>query len=110
MSRNRFLGQYNKRLFGYARVSNSQQSLDAQVNTLRRHKVWKNRIFWDKASGTTSDRQGLELLKVKVVLNGCYSQVQAKAITLLLLTSPTKSFAVATPYRQWLTPALTRRV
>lgn len=54
------------RLFGYARVSTSQQSLDAQVNTLRTHKVWKNRIFTDKASGSNTDRPGLEMLKVKV--------------------------------------------
>ncbi|VEP18648.1 Transposon Tn3 resolvase [Hyella patelloides LEGE 07179] len=54
------------RLFGYARVSTSQQSLDAQVNTLRTHKVWKNRIFTDKASGSTVDRPGLDMLKVKV--------------------------------------------
>ena len=54
------------RLFGYARVSTSQQSLDAQVNTLSTHKVWKSRIFTDKASGSTSNRQGLELLKVKM--------------------------------------------
>ena len=33
-SRNRFLGHHNMRLFGYARVSTSQQSLDAQIKTL----------------------------------------------------------------------------
>ena len=54
------------RLFGYARVSTSQQSLDNQVNTLRTHKVWKSRIFTDKASGSTAKRPGLDLLKVKV--------------------------------------------
>ncbi len=54
------------RLFGYARVSTSQQSLDNQVNTLRTHKVWKSRIFTDKASGSTAKRAGLDLLKVKV--------------------------------------------
>ncbi len=54
------------RFFGYARVSTSQQSLDAQIKTLRAHKVWKNRIFWDKASGSTAKRPGLDLLKVKV--------------------------------------------
>ncbi len=54
------------RLFGYARVSTSQQSLDTQVSTLRIHKVWKSRIFTDKASGSTAKRPGLDLLKVKV--------------------------------------------
>ena len=54
------------RMFGYARVSTSQQSLDAQIKTLRTHKVWKSRIFTDKASGSQGDRPGLALLKVKV--------------------------------------------
>ena len=54
------------RLFGYARVSTSQQSLDAQVTTLRTYKVRKNRIFTDKASGSTTKRPGLDMLKVKV--------------------------------------------
>lgn len=54
------------RLFGYVRVSTSQQSLDVQVNTLRTHKVWRNRIFTDKASGSTANRPGLDMLKVKV--------------------------------------------
>ncbi len=40
------------RLFGYARVSTSQQSLDAQIKTFRTHKVWKSRILTDKASGS----------------------------------------------------------
>lgn len=54
------------RLFGYARVSTSQQSLDAQVKALRTHKVWNNRIFTDKASGSTVERPGLDMLKMKV--------------------------------------------
>jgi DNA invertase Pin-like site-specific DNA recombinase len=54
------------RLFGYARVSTSKQSLDGQVKTLRTHKVTKKRIFTDKASGSTTDRLGLDMLKVKV--------------------------------------------
>lgn len=54
------------RLFGYARVSTSQQSLDTQVKTLRRHEVAKSRIFTDKASGSTTNRPGLDMLKVKV--------------------------------------------
>lgn len=51
----------------YARVSTRQQSLNAQVKTLRDRKVWKSRIFTDKASGSTaSKRSGLDTLKVKV--------------------------------------------
>jgi len=63
------------RLFGYARVSTSQQSLDLQIKALKEAKVRKNRIFTDKTTGGSGGdkpngmatlRQGLELLKVKV--------------------------------------------
>lgn len=54
------------RLFGYARVSTSQQSLDIQVKSLKEAGVKTHRIFTDKISGTKSDRDGLHLLKLKV--------------------------------------------
>ncbi len=54
------------RLFGYARVSTSQQSLDVQVNALTEAGVQSNRIFTDKTTGTNVDREGLKLLQVKV--------------------------------------------
>ncbi|WP_010303998.1 recombinase family protein [Candidatus Odyssella thessalonicensis] len=54
------------RLFGYARVSTSQQSLDIQVKALKEAGVRKDRIFTDKASGKELDRAGLNLLKLKV--------------------------------------------
>lgn len=43
------------RLFGYARVSTSQQSLDLQVRALKDAGVKANRIFTDKASGSSTD-------------------------------------------------------
>uniref|UniRef100_UPI00202CC923 recombinase family protein n=1 Tax=Escherichia coli TaxID=562 RepID=UPI00202CC923 len=46
------------RLFGYARVSTSQQSLDLQVRALKDAGVKANRIFTDKASGSSTDREG----------------------------------------------------
>ena len=54
------------RLFGYARVSTSQQSLDIQVKALKAEGVKANRIFTDKATGSHVNRDGLRLLRVKV--------------------------------------------
>ncbi|EMW1812248.1 TPA: recombinase family protein [Escherichia coli] len=54
------------RFFGYARVSTSQQSLDIQIRALKDAGVKANRIFTDKASGSSIDREGLDLLRMKV--------------------------------------------
>jgi DNA invertase Pin-like site-specific DNA recombinase len=54
------------RLFGYARVSTSQQSLDGQVKALKEAGVETRRIFTDKVSGSHVDRDGLHLLRIKV--------------------------------------------
>ncbi|RXK33295.1 resolvase/recombinase [Arsenophonus endosymbiont of Bemisia tabaci Asia II 3] len=54
------------RLFGYARVSTSQQSLDVQVKSLKAEGVKANRIFTDNESGIHEKREGLQLLGLKV--------------------------------------------
>lgn len=54
------------RLFGYARVSTSQQSLDLQIKSLKAEGVKPSRIFTDKGSGKNVNRDGLSLLRVKV--------------------------------------------
>jgi len=54
------------RLFGYARVSTSQQSLDVQINAMIKAGVDKNRIFTDKSTGANKDREDLKLLSIKV--------------------------------------------
>lgn len=54
------------RLFGYARVSTSQQSLDIQLKALAEHGVEQHRIFSDKESGSHLDRAGLKTLLMKV--------------------------------------------
>lgn len=54
------------RLFGYARVSTSQQSLDIQLKALKEAGVNAKRIFTDKATGSSASRQGLDLLLMKV--------------------------------------------
>lgn len=54
------------RLFGYARVSTSQQSLDIQLKALAEHGVEPHRIFSDKESGSHLKREGLQTLLMKV--------------------------------------------
>lgn len=54
------------RLFGYARVSTSQQSLDLQIKALLAEGVREDRIFADKISGAKACREGLDLLRLKV--------------------------------------------
>ena len=54
------------RLFGYARVSTLQQSLDLQIKALKAAGVDQHRIFTDKVSGSHIERKGLQLLQVKV--------------------------------------------
>ncbi len=63
---NEILGTLLMRLFGYARVSTSQQSLDIQIKALKEAGVKANRIFTDKTSGNSTDRDGLDLLRMKV--------------------------------------------
>ncbi|WP_372369693.1 recombinase family protein [Candidatus Uabimicrobium sp. HlEnr_7] len=54
------------RLFGYARVSTSHQSLDIQIKALKHSGVKESRIFSDKASGSNAERKALNILKIKV--------------------------------------------
>lgn len=54
------------RLFGYARVSTSKQSLDIQITALKNAGVQENRIFTDSVSGNRTDRDGLNTLRIKV--------------------------------------------
>ena len=54
------------RVFGYARVSTSQQSLELQIKALTSAGVKDNRLFTDTASGSNVDRPGLDTLKIKI--------------------------------------------
>ena len=54
------------RLFGYGRISTSHQFLDLQIKALKNAGVKSNRIFTDTISDSKSDREGLNLLKLKV--------------------------------------------
>jgi DNA invertase Pin-like site-specific DNA recombinase len=46
------------KIFGYARVSTSEQNLDTQIDTLTKYGC--HHIFKDKISGTTSSRPSLD--------------------------------------------------
>jgi DNA invertase Pin-like site-specific DNA recombinase len=54
------------RLFGYARVSTSKQSLELQKQSLKSAGVKESRIFFDKSTGSNVERSGLNSLLVKV--------------------------------------------
>lgn len=54
------------RLFGYARVSTSEQSLEMQKQALQTVGVKESRIFCDKATGSNVDKEGSNSLLVKV--------------------------------------------
>jgi DNA invertase Pin-like site-specific DNA recombinase len=54
------------RIFGYARVSTSQQSLDIQIKALEEAGAQTHRIFTDKATGSNTEREGLQLLRLKI--------------------------------------------
>ena len=54
------------RLFGYARVSTSKQSLAIQIAALQEAGVQDSRIFTDTLSGNHTQREGLKLLRIKV--------------------------------------------
>ena len=54
------------RLFGYARVSTGQQSLDIQIKQLTEAGVSPKRIFSDKSTGSNTDRDGLNAIRMKM--------------------------------------------
>lgn len=54
------------RVFGYARVSTSQQSLDIQIKALKAEGVEDHRLFTDKATGSNIERSGLDALRNKL--------------------------------------------
>ena len=57
------------RLFGYARVSTSQQSLDLQIKALQAAGVEKNRIFTDKTTGGSRGDLLLKIIETKKAIS-----------------------------------------
>ncbi len=56
------------KLIGYARVSTEDQSLDLQVDALKKAGCLKKNIFVDKVSGVKSERPGLSSCQLNIRL------------------------------------------
>ena len=64
-------GEYMKgRLFGYARVSTTDQNLDRQIEALRKYGVAERDIITDKFSGKDFNRAGYITLKEHILRPG----------------------------------------
>lgn len=60
----------NERIYGYARVSTEKQNLDRQIELLRNYGICDRDIITDKASGSTFNREGWQLLVTRLLREG----------------------------------------
>ena len=58
------------RVYGYARVSSTEQHLDRQIEALSAYGVEDRHIITDKQSGRTFDRPGYKTLKEQLLRSG----------------------------------------
>ncbi|MGI6658132.1 MAG: recombinase family protein [Dethiobacteraceae bacterium] len=58
------------RVYGYARVSSTEQHLDRQIEALSAYGVEDRHIITDKQSGKTFDRPGYKTLKEQLLRSG----------------------------------------
>ena len=58
------------RMYGYARVSSTEQNLDRQIEALAAYGVEDRHIITDKMSGKTFDRPGYQTLKGQLLREG----------------------------------------
>lgn len=58
------------RIYGYARVSSTEQHLDRQIEALTAYGVEDRHIITDKQSGKTFDRPGYQTLKGQLLRSG----------------------------------------
>lgn len=59
-----------KRIYGYARVSTTEQNLDRQIEALKPYVIEERDIITDKASGKDLNRDGYQSLKNSLLRNG----------------------------------------
>ena len=60
----------DNRIYGYARVSTSEQNTDRQIEALTKFGVPKQNIIIDKASGKDTEREGYQYLKRQILRHG----------------------------------------
>lgn len=58
------------KIWGYARVSSTEQNLDRQIAALIEHGISEREIITDKASGKDFERTGYKLLKDRLLRDG----------------------------------------
>jgi len=56
-----------KKIYGYARVSTTEQNLDRQIEALKQYGVDERDIIFDKASGKDLNRDGYNTLRTKLL-------------------------------------------
>lgn len=59
-----------RRVYGYARVSSTEQNLDRQIEALTAYGVEDRHIITDKMSGKNFDRPGYQTLKCQLLRSG----------------------------------------
>jgi DNA invertase Pin-like site-specific DNA recombinase len=59
-----------RRVYGYARVSSTEQNLDRQIEALTAYGVEDRHIITDKMSGKSFDRPGYQTLKCQLLRSG----------------------------------------
>ena len=60
----------DNRVYGYARVSTSEQNTDRQIEALIKFGVPEQNIIIDKASGKDTEREGYQYLKRQILRSG----------------------------------------
>lgn len=60
----------DNRIYGYARVSTSEQNTDRQIEALIKFGVPEQNIIIDKASGKDTEREGYQYLKRQILRQG----------------------------------------
>ena len=83
-------------IFGYARASISQPSLDPQIDILSRHGVSAAHLFTDAPAGRRAERAGLQGLQ-GAVRSGA-EDAAGVYDALYLLGLPEEAFALARAY------------